>query len=562
MLAALAVAVGWNVWLHARSSPPSAASGGSTAAPGSGGADSAGAGSQTAGGAAGPRRGGQVVFGVLGEPTTLDPLFATDSTAGDIFGLVFNRLLKIDPLTLEPEPDLAASYGVSADGLVYTFHLRPGVTWQDGQPLTAEDVRFTFAAFGNPATGSPRAGDFARVAAVEVVDPLTVRIRLSEVYSPFLRNVAAAYPILPAHRLAGIAAQKLRESGFGRDPLGTGPFRLETWRPGEYVALAANPRYFEGAPYLDRVVFRIIPDQNTLLTQLLSGEIDVDLAVRPQDIAVIERQPNLRLVEFDGLSYTYIGFNLRHPILRERLVRRAIGYAIDRQGIVDHILLGRGRVANGPFPPRSWAYNPNGPDFTYDPEEARRLLDEAGWRPGPDGIRTKDGRPLRFRLSTNQGNRVREQLVAVLQQQLREVGIGVQPETVEWSRFIDDMVQPGRFDAIVLSWSLSADPDNRTIFHSSQFPPGLNSGFYANPTVDRLLDEGARVQSEAERRAIYHQVQAEMFRDPPYIFLYYPKTILALHRRLHTPGEGPRTLADPHLWWVESMGPGKTSSDG
>lgn len=471
-----------------------------------------------------------ITVGSIGDAQRLLPPLASDSASADISGWVFNGLVKYDP-DLQLVGDLAESFEASPDCRVITFHLRKGVRWHDGRPFTAEDVRFTYEVMINPQVATPYSGDFERIESLEILDPYTVRVRYRE---PFAPGVASwGMGILPRHLLEG---EEINTTKFNRQPIGTGPYKFQEWIPGQRIVLVANDDYFEGRPHIDRYIYRIIPDTATMFLELQSGGIDT-MGLRPVQY---QRQTHTRLFRknfnkfrYPAFAYTYLGYNLKDPRFQDPRVRRAIAHAIDKKAIIEGVLLGLGRPATGPFPPESWAYNPQVKDYVYDPEKAKHLLEAAGWKDRDgDGILEKDGRPFEFTLMTNQGNRERAKVAELIQQFLARVGIRVHIKIVEWQAFLHEFIDKRRFEAIILGWSLGRDPDVYDIWHSSKTREGeFNFISYQNPEVDRLLEEGRRTCDQQRRKEIYWKIHEILAQDQPYTFLYYPDALPIVHKR-------------------------------
>ncbi|MBF0551613.1 MAG: peptide-binding protein [Deltaproteobacteria bacterium] len=360
-----------------------------------------------------PAYGDAMVEGSIGDATNLIPFLSSDSSSHGIAGLVYNGLIKYDK-DLNMIGDLAESWDVSPDGLTITFHLRKNVKWQDGKPFTAEDVMATYRVIIDPKTPTPYAGDFQQVKTAEILDPYTFRVTYGQPFAPGLNSWGAA--ILPAHVISGTDITK---SPLIRQPMGTGPYRLKEWITGQKIVLTSNHDYFEGRPYIDQYVYRIIPDMATMFLELKSGGVD-QMGLTPLQY---ERQTNTPLFQdnyrkyrYLSFSYTYLGFNLLDPRFQDKRVRQAIAHAIDKQELIDGVLLGLGKEATGPFKPGTWVYNPNVKKYPYDPEKAKQLLAEAGWKQtNAEGVLVKDGVPFEFTIITNQGNALREKTGVIIQ---------------------------------------------------------------------------------------------------------------------------------------------------
>ena len=474
--------------------------------------------------------GDTIVDSSIGDAIVLNPVLLSDASSGDIVGRVFNGLIKYDG-EMRLVGDLAETWTVSPDGLVITFRLRRGVRWHDGQPFTADDVRFTYQKLVDPAVKTPYSSDFDKVKSVEVLDPLTVRITYKEPFSPGLASWSMG--MVPRHVFAGADFNK---HPANRKPIGTGPFKFVEWQTGQKVVLAANTDYFDGRPYLDRLIYRIIPDQAVQFMELRKQAIDW-MGLTPDQYARESAAPDLAGViekyRYPAFSYSYLGYNLKNPLFNDLRVRRAIAYAINKQAIINGVLLGLGVSCTGPFPPKSWAYNPDARDYPYDPEKAKALLAEAGWRDTKGGgVLEKAGRTFTFTLMTNQGNKTRELCAQIIQQQLKKVGIAVDLRVIEWRSFIEQFVKPRKFEAIIIGWALGPEPDCFSMWHSSQQGPDqYNFVGYSNPEVDRLLVAGRREFDHAKRKAIYNKIHAILAEEQPYTFLYVPDALPALHKR-------------------------------
>ncbi len=498
-----------------------------------------------------PARGDALVVGSIGEPSILIPMLAGDSPSHEVAGLIFNGLVKYAPdLTLVG--DLAESWDISEDGLVITFHLRRGVRWTDGVEFTADDVMFGYRTIIDENTPTPYKEDFLQVKEAEVLDRYTFRVTYREPFAPALASWGNL-PILPKHLLEG---KDITKTGFGRHPVGMGPFKLVKWEPGQRLVLTANDDYFEGRPYLDYYIYRIIPDQATMFMELKAGGIDLmgltPIQYRRQTNTEFFRR-NFQKFRYPTFAYTYLGFNLRHPFFKDARVRRAIAYGIDKQEIIDVVLFGLGSVATGPYVPNTWPYNPNVKRYEYNPEKARKLLREAGWEDHDgDGILDRDGIPFEFTILTNMGNSLRERTATIIQWRLKQLGIKVHIRLLEWSTFINEFIDKRRFEAVILGWSIGLDPDQYDIWHSSKTgEKEFNFVSYSNPEVDRLLEEGRRTFDLEKRKRAYYRIQEILAEDVPYVFLYVPDALPIVHARFRGIKPSPIGITyNIHRWYV------------
>jgi peptide/nickel transport system substrate-binding protein len=495
-----------------------------------------------------PAYGDALVVGSIGEPSTLIPILASDSASRDVASQIYNGLIRYDK-NLNLEGDLAESWQVSRDGLTITFHLRRGVKWHDGHPFTSHDVLFTYRVTIDPKTPTAYAEDFKQVKNAEAPDPYTFRVTYGKPFAPALESWGAS--ILPAHLLEN---RDITKSELARNPVGTGPYRFKEWIPGQQVVLESNHDYFEGRPYIDRYVYRIIPDSSTMYLELKAGGLDM-MGLSPVQY---RRQTNtseflarFNKYRYPASAYTYLGYNLRHPLFRDRRVRQAITSAINKEEIIQGVLFGMGQVAHGPYKPGTWAYNKDVKDFGYDPVRARQLLAEAGWKErNGDGILLKEGKPFTFTILTNQGNDLREKTALIIQQRLRDVGIEVKFRKIEWASFLKNFIDKGDFEAIILGWTIGQDPDLFDVWHSSKTgPKELNFVGYKNAEVDRLIEEGRGTFDRERRRRCYLRIQEILAEDQPYTFLYVPDALPAVSARFRGIEPAPAGIMHNFIKW-------------
>jgi len=457
----------------------------------------------------------------------LNPLLSTDSASGDINNLIFNGLLKYDK-DIHLVGDLAESWEVTEGGKVITFHLRKGVLWHDGRPFTSADVLFTYQMLVDTNTRTAFASDYKLVEKAEAPDPLTFRVRYAEPFAPALESWGMG--IIPKHVYEG---HDINTCEANRHPIGTGPFVFSEWVPDEKIVLKANLQYFRGRPPLDRYIYRIIPDMSVQFLELRQGTLGGMTPTPDQYNGYPEFFESYDKYHYPAFRYDYLAFNLTNPLFKDRRVREAISESINREEIIEGVYQGLAVPATGPFPPASWAYNPDVKAPAFDLEDAKKKLADAGWVDHDnDGIIDKDGKPFEFTLSTNQGNKVRESIAQVIQNSLKKIGIRMDIRIVEWSVFIHKYVDEKQFEAVLLAWSLSRDPDCHAIWHSSNNKTGqYNFVSYSNPEVDRLIDEGRRTFDLEKRKVIYHKIHALIAADVPYAFLVVPESLPVVHKK-------------------------------
>ena len=469
------------------------------------------------------------VVSSIGDARRLNPLLANDSASGTINDQIFNGLVKYDK-DIRLIGDLAERWDVSPDGKTFTFHLRKGVLWHDGAEFTADDCLFTFQKLMDPAVATPYSSNYMDVARAEAIGKYTFRVTYKEPFSPALESWSMG--IIPKHLLDG---QDLNTAAFNRNPIGTGPYKLKEWVAGQKIVLEAHDRYFEGRPNIDRYIYRIIPDASTMFQELLSGGVDM-MGLNPlQYLRKSETRrirENYRKFRYPANAFTYMGYNLTSPLFTDKTVRQALAYAIDRQSIIDGVLLGIGQPCTGPFSYVSWAYNKKVKPYPYDLDRARSMLAAAGWKDADgDGVLDKDGRAFRFTVLTNQGNGERIRAAEIIQQNLKKAGIDVKIRVMEWQAFLEQ-IDKHSFDAMILGWSMSRDPDLYDIWHSSKTKKGeYNFISYQNAEVDRLLVEGRRTFDVAQRKRIYGRIHEILADEQPYAFLYVPDATPIVHKR-------------------------------
>lgn len=478
-----------------------------------------------------PAYGDILIDSSIGDASNLIPMLSSDSASHSIAGLIFNGLVKYDKnLTLVG--DLAESWDISEDGLTITFHLRKGVRWHDGVPFTANDVMFGYETIIDPNTRTAYAGDFLEVKKAYILDKYTFSVSYDKPFAPALGSWGNLV-VLPVHLLKG---KDINTSSLSRYPIGTGPYKFKSWKTGEKIELVSNHDYFEGRPYIDGYVCRIIPDLATTFLELKTGGIDrmglTPLQYKRQtDTYKIKR--NFNKYKYLTFGYTYVGYNLTNPKFKDKRVRQAISYAIDKKEIIDGVLLGLGKIATGPYKPGTWQYNPNVKRCPYNPENAKKLLAEAGWKDTDnDGILDKEWAPFEFTIITNQGNAQRAQCAEIIQRRLNAVGIKVKIRTIEWAAFINDFIDKRNFEAVILGWSTGPEPDIYDIWHSSKTgPKELNFISYKNKRVDELLLKGRHTFNQEERKKYYFEIQEILAEDQPCTFLYVPYALPIIHER-------------------------------
>jgi peptide/nickel transport system substrate-binding protein len=449
-------------------------------------------------------------------PTNLDPRVGIDAQSERIDSLIFDYLFTRGG-DLNVAPGLAEHWDIP-DSLTYVFHLRRGVKFHDGRPLSARDVKWTFDSLLTGKIRSPRAAAYRFVDRVDAPDDFTAVFHMKEPDSALLWNLSeGAVGIVPY----GSGDEMTRH------PVGSGPFKFVSAETDRDVVVERNDDYWGEKPTLARVRFAVVPDATTQALEMRKGSADVVIngAFAPDTVITLQREQNLLIERGEGTRLAYLSFNLRDPILKDARVRQAIAYALDRRPMIEYLWRGQARPARSVLPPQSWAYNGNVPPYDHDPAKAEQLLDAAGY-PAVNGVRFH----ITMKTSTDENTRL---MVAVMQQQLREVGIMLDIRSFEFATFFSDVTH-GLFQMYGLRWiGGNEDPDIFYAFHSSRFPPnGTNRAFYSNPKLDALVDQARREVDPNVRKPMYAEVQQILADDLPYINLWYLDNVLVHTRRV------------------------------
>ncbi len=469
-------------------------------------------------------------------PTNLDPRIGTDAQSERIDELIFDSLVKKDK-QFNLQPDLAASWEMP-NPLTYIFHLRGGVQFHNGQPLTARDVKWTLDSMLDHSLLTAKYQAFRNVSDIEAPDAQTVVIHMKQADAALLWSLSdGAIGIVP-YGSGG---------DFQQHPIGTGPFRFVQQEVDKEVVLERNPRSWQGVPKIARLQFHVVPDATTRALELRKGSADVaENALTPDMTWSLRNDPKLAIVSAPGTVVQYLTFNLRDPYLRDVRVRQAIAYAMDRPLIIETLLRGQARPADSLLPPGHWAYSDDVPSYNYNPEKARDLLNAAGYKPGRDGIRFH----LTMKTSTDEGTRL---LAMALQQQLRAVGIALDVRSFEFATFYSDITH-GAFGIYALRWiGGNEDPDIfRYAFASSSFPPhGANRGDYANAELDQLIEAAGVETNPQQRRAAYVRVQQILANDLPSLPLWFLDSVVVYNRRL----QGVEASPSGNFYFLETVVP-------
>jgi peptide/nickel transport system substrate-binding protein len=489
------------------------------------------------------------------DAVSFHPYLTTDTASSSYQGLVYAAgLERRNPDTLELEPLMAKSWTISPDYLVYTFTLRSDLKWSDGVPITSEDFKWTFDQANDPANEYPYRENFDFIKSYEAPDPQTIVVTVKNKFCPALEGVDAVTP-LPKHIWEKLDWKDPEKNPEIMHPsVSSGPFKLKEWVKDDHAIFEANDSYFLGRPKLDTYTIRIVPEQSVAYTMLQSGEVDT-APVTPDQFAATKKDPDLN--EYDWWlargAWSFIGFNLRHPVLQDVRVRHALSYAFNRNDIIDKVLHGLARPQYSTIVPSSPYYNPDVPRYDYNPDMARQLLKEAGYTPGPDGILQKDGQRLSLKLIYGPNtSKTREAISIVTQAQFKQVGVDVSIQGLEWGAFLDAQSKPPHdWDLTVAGWAATLDPHWMWQIWSPQFPE-LDYVNYSNPKVADLFTQGS-TQCD-NRKPIYDEIQRIIAEDSPYIFISQDQSYAFFNKRIG--GIRPTTIGigyNIEQWYVKSQ---------
>ena len=476
-------------------------------------------------------KGGILVNAMIGEPSNLIAMIAGDSASSTIAGNIFNSLIKYDE-KLNHAPELAKKWVISPDQKTITFTLKDNLVWADGTPLTSEDVLFTWQLVTDPNTRTPYASDYLLVKKASAPDKNTFEVTYEETYAPAIDTWASLH-ILPKHLLKD---EDINNTYFSRKPTGSSYYQLNKWVSGQQVSLKSNTNSSQGLPQIEQLISRIIPDTSSQFLELTADNIDL-MSINPIQYQRVfparkDMLEKINLYKELGNGYTYLGFNLKKAPFDDVNVRQAINYAIDKDEVIKGVLLGLGEPIASPYKPGTRWNNPNLQPYPYSPKKALDLLKKAGYEKNEDGYFEKNGKVLAFEILTNQ-NKQREMTAVLVQRRLKEIGIEVTIRVLEWASFINQYIRTGDFNAVVLGWSLSLDPDQFNIWHSSQQGPGqFNFIGYENSQVDKLLELGRKELDANKREKIYHQFSEHLLNDSPIVYLYAGYGLSAVNKRV------------------------------
>ena len=529
----------------------------------------------------GPVRGGVFTRSTSADASILNPILWSDSSSSGIGGFFFPSLIAVDPQSgaYVTDGSMSESWEVSEDGLTWTFHLRDGVTWSDGDPVDANDFKYTYDAIASDLVETPRKSVIEKIESIEVVDPLTLKVVFKEVKCDGFGDLGLSW--LPSHLYAADFSDIMTSPLNEAPTVSAGPFIFQSWTRDDNVIMVRNESYWEGAPNMDGMITRVVPDSGTRLAQLLSGEIDIT-GLEPTQLTSVEGNPDITVFSTNDDGYDYIGLNLAnpanpqpgkdengelipqepHPILSDINVRKAIAHALDYKTIIDSVYLGRGyQIASNVLPAVEWAHDPTIEPYAYDQELAKQLLEEAGWvDSNGDGVREKDGAELKLTLVTNAGNKVREDLGALVQDQLNQIGFRIDFQAIDFGTLVDQLLGQ-TYDMVIIGWTgLGSDPNDDVFWRSDFDTPGSGFNFvsYQNPKIDELLAAGVSVPGcdPAVRAPYYKQIQQIIHDDVPYVFISGGVGDTGYNNRWAGIDPGPWSFYwNVHQWWNKTLTP-------
>jgi peptide/nickel transport system substrate-binding protein len=453
-------------------------------------------------------------------PSRLNPILANDSASSEISGWIFNGLFKYDK-NGKLTTDLAQSYEfLNPTHLI--IRLKKGVLWHDKHPFSAKDVVFTYETIISPTIFTSIASNYQKVQSVKALDDYTIEVIYKEPYFKALEIWMVG--ILPKHLLQD--EKDLMKSSFNKQPIGTGPYELKELKTSSDIQLQVNEDYFEGKPHIETINYKFLPDTTTAFLMLKQKSLDVG-ALTPLQIKrqINERfKQNYQIIQRPSFAYTYLGFNLKEKKFKDPKVRKALSLAIDRQELVDILFFGYAQACTGPFLPGSFAFNDKIKLPKPDIQKAKALLKDAGY---------DEANPFRFSVVTNTGNETRINAALILQYQLQKIGVEMSIKVMEWQAFLNTVVHPRNFEAVILGWSLSLMPDAYPIWHSSsQAKGGFNFVGYENQEVDVLIEKASKTIDEKELARLYQNIFKKITQDNPYLFLYIPHSITVVNRAI------------------------------
>ncbi|MEZ4656163.1 MAG: ABC transporter substrate-binding protein [Caldilineaceae bacterium] len=494
------------------------------------------------------------------DAVSFHPYLTTDTTSGSYQGMVYTgALLRLDEKTLDYIPNMAESYEIADDGLTFTFHLRHDMLWSDGEPITAQDFKWTYDQVKNPDNGFPYLSQLDFITSYEALDDYTLQIKIDQVYAPALGQMSGLITPLPKHIWEKLDWQDPEKNPEINHPtVVSGPYKLVEWKRDQYATFAANDKYwYHGAPNISKYTIEIVPDQDVAYQKMKSGESDTG-DITPEKLDEARKLPNINVYEWwpAAARWSYIGLNMREGFATHDInVRHGLSYAIDKNLLTDQVMLGQAKRLCSIYPETSWVYNPDVPCFDYDVQKATDAFAQAGYTLKDGQMVDKDGKQLELKLIYGPNtSKVRELIAVTVQDYLSKIGVKVDIQALEWSSFLDAIhAEQPDWDMYIGGWSATIDPHIMYTIWSEENIPDLNSVAYINKEMEKLFEEGGATYDTAVRKEKYGEVQKIIAEDQPYIFLFYQKAWSGQNKRIQ--GIEPTALGigwNSEDWYIEA----------
>ncbi len=487
-------------------------------------------------------KGGSLIIGTTELPTTLSPLQPSVLGSNEILDLIFMRLHRIDPQTGKMKPELASSWEFSEDLTSITYYLKKNIKWWDGEPVTAEDILYTYEKMQDPKTNYPFIASLKYIKNVEMPDRYTIKFTFSQVYANLLID-SDIMPI-PKHFYEKYGAE------FGKIKImGNGPYKVKEWIPGSGLILSANDDYYRGKPPLDEIIIKYYNNMDTMIADFEKGNIDVVLNITPSDAKRLSGNQNINIASKSGNNYIYIGWNQDNDFLKDKEIRRALTMAINRNQILNDVLLGMGQISLGPLPHSSWAFNENINPVEFNLAKAREILIKKGFEDrNRNKIFDKNGKDITLTIITSIENSERVQILNFVSNYLAQLGIKVNAQTMDVNSFISALLNR-KYDGFIMGWSVGDKIDPTIYWHSDPTRGKFNFVGYKNSVADSLIDAGILMLNRRKAKEIWGEFQRIVYEDQPYTFLVVPNQIAACHKRVKGTEED-LSLANAYVYWI------------